>query len=430
MPTDYFLTIDGVNGGSVSERFEGAFLLQDFHFDISNVDGKAIFSPLEIDLTLESGLTGLFSKVASGESLRSIRLQKVVSDESGGGATVYDLRLGGVSLTKYRDSGLGSDSLSFNFNKVVLTTRDQNGDGSFSSPITTSWNIAKNAPGASVPNPVPSSSATGGGGTEFYYLTVDGMNGGSLSENFRGAFDVVNYQFSVSNLGDSQSGSGGGAGKPKFSPLVTYLDLNAGETSLFNALTTGKSIRSIALEGVTDDGETVYDLKLGNVLLTKYQETKSDYDKLTFNYSKIVLTTTPQNSDGSLGTSVTTSWNIEKNSPQASVPDPKPLLSSTLTSVRASDRLTSSSTDTDLISGIDDDLILAGGRKRQPQPPKHRDTSLPKQSFPSPFERIDWLQASSSLNDRQDIAEICGFNTSERDLLAQPAVTVSSGTEF
>ena len=144
------------------------------------------------------------------------------------------------------------------------------------------------------------------------FWTIDGINGGSVSDRHTGAFDVADYNFDVSAIIDTVTGGGGGGGssKPKFSPLTVDLDLNSGLTALLKDIVTGQHIPSVELAGVRTDGKTVYDLRLGDVVLTTYHDTNSGHDMLSFSYQQVSLTTTPQKADGSLGTPVTFSWNL------------------------------------------------------------------------------------------------------------------------
>ena len=137
-----------------------------------------------------------------------------------------------------------------------------------------------------------------------------------------GAFSIVDYNFDVSALASAAGGGGGSASKPTFSPLTVDLDLNAGLSALLGDVATGKHIDSIELQGVATDGTTVYDLKLGHVQITKYHDSNSGHDFLSFSYEQVSLTTTPQNSDGSPGTASTFSWNVTTNTNDASIPSP------------------------------------------------------------------------------------------------------------
>src|SRR4029077_20758004 len=112
-------------------------------------------------------------------------------------------------------------------------------------------------------------------------------------------FELSGFDFDVSALIDAVSG-----GEPTFSPLTVDLFLNSGLIGLLRDVTIGQPIPSIRIEGVFNDGftgtqKTDYDLRLGNVELTRVHDANSsgdignDHDSLTFDYTKVSLTTRP-----------------------------------------------------------------------------------------------------------------------------------------
>ena len=328
----YFLTIDGINGGSVSDRHPGAFDVADYDFDVSAIidavtgggggggTSKPKFSPLTVDLDLNSGLTALLKDIVTGQHIPSVELLGVRTD----GKTVYDLRLGDVVLTTYHDTNSGHDMLSFSYQQVSLTTTPQKADGSLGTPVTFSWDLATAKEGPDIPAPVVPEGSPTAAKASTYFLTIDGINGGSVSDRHPGAFDVADYDFDVSAIIDAVTGGGGGGGtsKPKFSPLTVDLDLNSGLTALLKDIVTGQHIPSVELLGVRTDGKTVYDLRLGDVVLTTYHDTNSGHDMLSFSYQQVSLTTTPQKADGSLGTPVTFSWDLAAAKEGTDIPAP------------------------------------------------------------------------------------------------------------
>lgn len=102
-----------------------------------------------------------------------------------------------------------------------------------------------------------------------YFLTIDGVDGGSLAAGHDGAFAIDDYSFDVSAV---VAAIGGGAGRATFSPLTVEIAASSGLTSLLGDVATGKLIKSIELEGVTPGGTTVYDLKLSNVVITSFAD--------------------------------------------------------------------------------------------------------------------------------------------------------------
>src|SRR5262245_33488298 len=328
MPLTYYLTIDGIVGDSTNAKHARSFEIVDYSFDVSalvsaatgggGAGTKATFSPLTVDLDLNSGLTALLDDIATGRHVKSIELQGVASD----GQTVYDLKLGEVVVTEYHDTNSGHDSLSFNYEKVSLTTTPQNQNGSLGTPVTVSWDVLANKEGASIEDPVIPGGGPTGGGAQTYYLTIDGIVGDSTNAKHARSFEIVDYSFDVSALVSAATGGGGAGTKATFSPLTVDLDLNSGLTALLDDIATGRHVKSIELQGVASDGQTVYDLKLGEVVVTKYHDTNSGHDSLSFSYEKVSLTTTPQNQNGSLGTPVTVSWDVLANKEGASIEDP------------------------------------------------------------------------------------------------------------
>lgn len=103
----YYLTIDGIAGDSTAGGHEGAFTIADYSFDVSELvsiatggggaAGKPTFSPLTVDLDLNSGLTALLGDLVPGQHIKSIELKGVAAGAAG--ATVYDLKLGDVFVT-------------------------------------------------------------------------------------------------------------------------------------------------------------------------------------------------------------------------------------------------------------------------------------------------------------------------------------------
>src|SRR5262249_20897319 len=101
--------------------------------------------------------------------------------------------------------------------------------------------------------------------------------------------------------------------------LTVDLTLNSGLTTLLGDVASGKHIKSIEIQGVTSGAhpETVYDLVLNDVFITRVHDVNSGLDSLSFDYSQgtVSLTTTPIKSDGSPGASDTMSWDVANNRP-------------------------------------------------------------------------------------------------------------------
>jgi len=97
------------NTGSVSASGAGA--------------GKAVFSPLTVDIHSLTGLASLFGDVASGKHITSVELvgAQTIKDQS---VNVYDVKLSNVLVSSFEnDPGPNGveTSLSLNFSKISLT---------------------------------------------------------------------------------------------------------------------------------------------------------------------------------------------------------------------------------------------------------------------------------------------------------------------
>jgi type VI protein secretion system component Hcp len=155
-----------------------------------------------------------------------------------------------------------------------------------------------------------------------YFLAIDGLNGGSTDAAHSGWFNVSSYDVGALVAAITTGGTGGSATPPTFSPLTVTLPAT-GLTGALADLARGRHIQSIRLEGVTSSGQAVYDLTLGDVTVTGYDDTAGG-DKLTFSYQQVALTTTPINPDGSLGAPQSFSFNLATDTVDASIPAPVP----------------------------------------------------------------------------------------------------------
>jgi glycosyltransferase involved in cell wall biosynthesis len=308
----YFLAINGLNGGSVDGTHAGWFDVSSYDFAAQLMATGSLprFSPLSVTLP-STGLTGVLADLAPGTDITSVRLEGV----NNAGQAVYDLTLGNATVTNYTDAP-GGNQLSFDYQQVALTTRAIRTDGSLGTSQTSAWDIARNTPLAgSIPAPVPGSAAGNVAPAHLhYFLAVDGLNGGSTDAAHVGWFDVSSYGIEAKDPVL--------AGRATFSPLSVTLP-PTGVTRVFADLAQLSNINSARLEGVTDSGQAVYDLTLGNVEVTKYSDAASG-TQLGFSYQLLALTTTAINANGSLGNSQSFSWDVVQGAPGGPIAAPVP----------------------------------------------------------------------------------------------------------
>jgi type VI protein secretion system component Hcp len=145
------------------------------------------------------------------------------------------------------------------------------------------------------------------------FLAVTGIGGGSTDIAHRNWFEVDDYSFDL-------SASAGAV--PQFSPLLINLELGTGLTDLLAAVATGRVIPSARLEGTNDQGDAVYDLTLGGVLVSGLHDEAGSADSLRLSYSAFDLTTRAQTATGELGPPESFSFDLATARPGVSIPAP------------------------------------------------------------------------------------------------------------
>jgi type VI protein secretion system component Hcp len=332
MAQRYYLTIDRVRGDSTREGQEGAFDVNSYSLDISSIveatrgaghgGGRSEFSPLTINVDANSSLAQqLLEYAANGRHIPSIELEGVSPD----GQTVYDLLLGDVVVTRVQDASTGQDVLQFTYSQVSVTTTGQDERGRHTEPQTFSWNLGMNDEDVNIREPRPGEGDPAGGGAQNYYLTIDGVAGDSTRDGQEGAFDVGSYSFDISSFAEAARGAGRGGGQAEFSPLTINVDANSSlAQQLLEYAANGRHIPSIELEGVSPDGQTVYDLLLGDVVVTRVQDASTGQDVLQFSYSQVSVTTTGQDERGRHTEPQTFSWNLATNEEDVNIREPRP----------------------------------------------------------------------------------------------------------
>lgn len=296
----YYLIIDGMDGGSTNESFTHSFEIDGFSLGTGNVAGiggqagKTTFDPLDIDFASGSAADEITRALVTGQHTKGVRLVGVTAGDSP--QTVYDLRLGDVIFTSFEQTPDG-DHLAIDYSKITLTTPDSHG-----APETSGWdrkqNVALTAP-LSIPGPADDN-ADAATGPLTWYLTIDGLDGGSSAKNHEGAFELSDSQFDIAMA--LTAIGGGGAGKPRFDPLALKLDFGSAADEILAYVASNKHIPAVQVEGVTREGVAAYDLRFGDALL-RAADLGDDIDRLNIDYTRFSLTTT-----NSLGVSETQSY--------------------------------------------------------------------------------------------------------------------------
>ncbi len=278
--TQYYMLIDGENGG-VTNGSKGWFEINSLTLGAgvgvtNGVAGDPSFD--EVAVSLAGVSPDLFAELASGTSVGSVRIQGVNSS----GAVIYDLRLGGVFLSGNSFSAGGStpsSSLSLAYSQIGLVTPASSfgydvGAGAAVDPLTIATPVAGGA------------DTLEDGAVTQYYLLIDGENGGAINGS-KGWFEISSVQLGAGVGVDVQNGV---TSPPTFTDLV--VTLTGVSPDLLGELATGSGYDSVRLQGVNATGTVVYDLRLGDVVLTGNSISAGDNtpsSSLSFNYRQIGL---------------------------------------------------------------------------------------------------------------------------------------------
>ena len=152
------------------------------------------------------------------------------------------------------------------------------------------------------------------------FLTIDGIKGESTDSKHAGAIDISSFSFGVTNSGSTSIGGGAGAGKASFSSFKFNKLYDASSPALFEGTATGEHFKTATFAFRRSGGDNPVEfltIKLSDVLVSGYQQggTKEPplLEAVTLDASKIEIDYKPQNPDGSLGSSIRTSYDLKAN---------------------------------------------------------------------------------------------------------------------
>ncbi len=297
--TRYFLAFDGLNGGSTDANHKGWFDVTGFSLGASSTadpaigggggGGKATLGNLNVTLQGAAGTTSLATYLASGKSIKGATLQGVLAD---GTTVAYNLDLADVQL---RGIGLGSGSdasleVDYRQIEVTTTTFDALGQSINLPSVVYDRKTAvksENVDGSGLASVTPLGS-TGAVSATKYYMLIDGLNGGSRAPGHAGWFEVSAFDLGLDNSGSVVAGT---AGKTTRTDLTVTLGNDTGLSALLLNAAQGKHLKGVKIEGLSAGGSAVYDLTLGEVLVSNVEDQSGQGFSLALDYGAIELQT-------------------------------------------------------------------------------------------------------------------------------------------
>jgi type VI secretion system secreted protein Hcp len=151
-----------------------------------------------------------------------------------------------------------------------------------------------------------------------YFLKLDGIPGESTDAKHKDEIELVAFSWGVTEVGSSDHGGGGGAGKAHFQDFNFAMRLNKASPQLFLATASGKHIKEASLT-VRRAGKAQLEylkIKFTDVLVTSFQESgggEEPQESVSFNFARIDVQYTPQDGTGKPGAVVQAGWDLTKN---------------------------------------------------------------------------------------------------------------------
>jgi type VI secretion system secreted protein Hcp len=154
-----------------------------------------------------------------------------------------------------------------------------------------------------------------------YFLKLDGIEGESTDEKYKGTIDVQSWSVSEKQSGTFKSGGGGGAGKVSMDDFRFTMTVSKATPKLFLACASGQHIKCgvlICRKAGTHQQEYLK-ITLTDVIVSGYQAGGNagsklvPVDQISLNYAQIEFEYREQKHDGSLAGATKAGWDLKAN---------------------------------------------------------------------------------------------------------------------
>ena len=153
-----------------------------------------------------------------------------------------------------------------------------------------------------------------------FFLKIDTITGESKDADHADEIQLLSFSWGAMNSGSFSAGGGGGAGKMSVQDFHFTMSQNLASSELFLACAEGRHIGEAVLtcRKMGTDPLEFLKVTMSDVLISSYQTGASSggdspIDQVSLNFAKVKIEYTPQNDDGSGGTTVDAGWDLKKN---------------------------------------------------------------------------------------------------------------------
>ena len=163
------------------------------------------------------------------------------------------------------------------------------------------------------------------GGNDQCFLKIDGIQGESNNEAHQDEIVLVGFRSGLMTKIINSASGGAGTGKPEFTPLKVFKYIDSASIPIFVACAVGKTLKKVTLSVVNNGATKVapfdyFVVVFSDVRVSSVNDSTETTDgegnlleTVTFDYSKIEWTYTPQNDNGAPGTPVKGGWDLKLN---------------------------------------------------------------------------------------------------------------------
>src|SRR6218665_1214889 len=152
-----------------------------------------------------------------------------------------------------------------------------------------------------------------------FFIKIDGIPGESKDSKHSGQIDVLQWGYSVSQTSTSHTGGGSGAGKANFGELHFTHYVDKATPNLMKYCASGKHIPTVEVSccKVGDGSQEYMKITLNEVLITHVSPMGSTSDprvteSVGMSYGKVKVEVKEQNTDRSMGATVTATWDVKQ----------------------------------------------------------------------------------------------------------------------
>lgn len=155
---------------------------------------------------------------------------------------------------------------------------------------------------------------------EDYFLKIDGITGESQDDKHKDQIHLTSWSMGVANIGTGGSNLGSGGGRSNVQDLHFTKTIDKASPNLFIACCTGKHFDTaqITVRRAGENPQEYLTYDLTEVYVSSFTTSGHEGGNLaqeagSLNFSKITMTYTPQNADGTPGAANPKTYDVKAN---------------------------------------------------------------------------------------------------------------------